>query len=167
MTFSLRFECSSDLGAIAEVVSAAFVGHPRSDGSEPRIVERLRALGHLTHSIVAQQEGQVVGHVAFSRVSLVPGGQGWYGLGPLSVHPRQQGRGVGSALVARGLEEIQASGAAGCVVFGSPAFYGRFGFRLSTLMRYGGGPATHFLIQAFNGLEPRATVHYSQAFGEA
>ncbi len=100
MTVALRFERESDAAAVAEVVRAAFRGNPHSRGSEPRIVDRLRELGHLTHSVVAQDEGRVVGHVAFSRVDLSAADGDWYGLGPLSVHPRQQGEGIGSALVA-------------------------------------------------------------------
>lgn len=164
---SLRFERASDVPAIAEVVRAACRGHRRSDGGEPGIVDRLRALGHLTHSIVAQQDGCVVGHAAFSPVALSPSVGGWYGLGPLSVHPLWQGKGIGSALMARGLDELQAAGAAGCVVFGNPAFYGRFGFRSCARLRYLGGPASLFLSLPFKGTVPRATVTYSTAFVDA
>jgi len=164
MSAALRFERASDIAAIAEVVRAAFRGHPHSRGGEAGIVDRLRALGHLAHSIVADAEGHVVGHLALSRVDLSPVVEGWYGLGPLSVLPMRQGTGIGSALVSRGLDDLRAAGAAGCVVLGHPAFYGRFGFRSCETLSYRGGPAWKFLALAFRGAVPHATVAYSAAF---
>jgi len=164
----LRPEQACDVAVIDEVVRAAFAGHPHSDGSEPAIVRGLRAAGDRRLSLVALTQGQVVGHAAFSPVTLAPAAPGWFGLGPVSVQPRHQGQGVGSALVRRGLDVLRAENAAGCVVFGNAAFYGRFGFRAHEQLTYPGGPEPLFLALAFGGgAVPRATVRYAAAFGAA
>ena len=163
----IRLEQACDVDAIDETVRAAFAGHPHSDGSEPAIVRRLRAAGDLGVALVALTQGRVVGQVAFSPVSLTPAAPAWYGLGPLSVHPLHQGRGIGSALVRRGLDVLRAAGAGGCVVFGSASFYRRFGFRAHEQLTYPGAPAPLFLALAFDGAVPRATVRYAAAFDAA
>jgi putative acetyltransferase len=161
----IRFEVATDAPSIAKVVEDAFRGHPHSDGSEPRIVTRLRTDGDLSISLVAEVAGEVIGHVAFSPVSITPAVAAWYGLGPLAVHPVHQSRGIGSALVLRGLSELQAAGAAGCVVFGNAAFYGRFGFRSCPGLVYPHGPKERFHARAFEGTVPIGVVAYSAAFG--
>jgi putative acetyltransferase len=108
-----------------------------------------------------------VGYVAFSPVAIAPHVAAWYGLGPLAVHPLHQARGIGSALVHRGLSDLQAAGAAGCVVFGNPAFYGRFGFQSSSTLVYPHGPRELFLARAFGGTVPTGIVTYAAAFGAA
>lgn len=167
MSRLIRLESAADTAAILNVVEAAFRNHPHSDGSEPRIVTRLRAEGDLSISLVAEVENEIVGHVAFSPVSITPVVAAWYGLGPLSVHPMHQSRGIGSALVLRGLGELQAAGAAGCVVFGNAGFYGRFGFRSCPRLVYPHGPMELFLAMAIEGTVPIGIVTYSAAFGPA
>jgi putative acetyltransferase len=124
----LRPEQPGDESAISAVTEAAFTGHPHSDGSEVGIVERLRGAGALTISLVAEDAGQIVGHAAFSPVTIADGTTGWFGLGPVSVQPGRQREGIGSALIRAGLEQLRQAGAAGCVVLGDPAYYGRFGY---------------------------------------
>ncbi|NLH48983.1 MAG: N-acetyltransferase [Myxococcales bacterium] len=60
-------------------------------------------MGALTISLVAEEEGKVVGHVAFSPVTIADGSESWYALGPVSVLPELQNRGIGSALIRQGL----------------------------------------------------------------
>src|SRR5690606_18603384 len=114
--------------AIHTLVAAAFDGHPHSDGSEPAIVDRLRADGDLTISLVAEDGGEIVGHIAFSPVTISDGNEGWFGLGPVAVAPQRQREGIGAALIEHGLALLRERGSAGCVVLGDPAYYGRFGF---------------------------------------
>lgn len=163
----IRLETRTDISAISNVVESAFRGHPHSDGREPEIVNRLRADDVLTLSLVAESEKEVVGHVAFSPVMIAPFVTGWYGLGPVSVHPIHKSRGIGSALVLRGLSELETFGAAGCVVFGNPAFYGRFGFKSYPGLVYPHGPKELFLARAFRGTVPEGSVSYSAAFNVA
>ena len=101
---AIRPETAADVDAIDRITRAAFQHHPHSDQTEHLIIVRLRAAEALTLSLVAEQDGQVIGHAAFSPVTFSDGSAGWYGLGPIAVAPRHQGQGVGSALVQQGLD---------------------------------------------------------------
>jgi putative acetyltransferase len=86
----IREERADDREAIRTLTARAFEGHPHSDGSEPRIIERLREQGALTLSLVAVTDDGVVGQVAFSPASSSDRLPSWFGLGPLSVSPEIQ-----------------------------------------------------------------------------
>lgn len=160
----LRPECLDDMADIGAVTAAAFEGHPHSDGSEPRIIERLRSAGVLTLSLVAEKEGEVVGHVAFSPVTFSGGEQGWFGLGPLSVRPDMQGQGIGSRLVREGLRRLQENGAVGCVLVGEPAYYRRFGFGTERDLQTPGVPREYLLARPLNGPVPSGIVAFHPGF---
>lgn len=121
----IRNEVPADAPAIAAVTAAAFRSAEHSSGTEQHIVGALRDAGQLVVSLVAEEHGQVVGHVAASPATLSDGTAGWYGLGPVSVLPGHQGRGLGTLLVTRCLAELRARDAAGCVVLGEPGYYAR------------------------------------------
>jgi predicted N-acetyltransferase YhbS len=149
---------------IAAITSAAFGLATQSGGNEAAIVDALREAGALTVSLVAEEQGRVVGHVAFSPVR-VDGAEGrWFGLGPVSVLPERQRAGIGSALIRAGLERLRASGADGCVVLGDPAYYARFGFVSDPAVTYGGGASDHFRRLVFAGAAPVGDVAYHPAF---
>ncbi|MGH8206028.1 MAG: GNAT family N-acetyltransferase [Steroidobacteraceae bacterium] len=78
---------------------AAFLNAPHTSHTEHLIVDELRRTGNLTISLVADAAGSVVGHVAVSPVRVSGRASGWFGLGPISVMPERQRRGVGSGLV--------------------------------------------------------------------
>lgn len=160
----VRPETASDAAAIRAVIDQAFEGHPHSDGSESDIVERLRTTGRLSLSLVAEVDDQLVGHVAFSRVTWDGAGD-WYGLGPVAVSPGSQARGVGRALIDAGLGRLRAADTAGCVVFGDPDYYGRFGFGPDERLVYEGAPAGYFMALAFGRVEGCGAVRYDPAFG--
>ena len=98
------------------------------------------------------------------RLRIADAEGGWYGLGPLSVAPAWQGRGVGQALVQDGLRALEALGAAGCVVLGDPAYYGRFGFESDLALRYGPEPSPYLQRLVLRGAPPRGEVRYDPAF---
>lgn len=160
----LRPERPGDEAAISAVTAAAFEGHPHSDGSEPQIVARLRAAGVLTLSLVAEEEREVVGHVAFSPVNFSGGEQGWFGLGPISVRPDRQGQGIGSNLVREGLRRLQEDGARGCVLVGEPAYYRRFGFRTEHDLTTPGVPREYLHALPLNGPVPSGIVAFHPGF---
>jgi len=160
----VRPEREGDCAAISAVTTAAFAGHPYSDQTEPLIIERLRAAGALSHSLVAEDEGEVIGHIAFSPVTITPAVNGWYGLGPVSVRPDRQGRGIGSELTRRGLERLRDAGAAGCVVVGEPEFYGKFGFRNEADLVFPGCAPQYFMALTLSGAMVSGTVAYHPAF---
>ena len=74
-----------------------------SNHTEQFIIEALRSARALTVSLVAEVDGIVVGHIAFSPVTMSDGTSAWYGLGPVSVHPEYQRNGIGKALIQEGL----------------------------------------------------------------
>lgn len=151
---------------IARVITEAFAGHPHSDGSEAAIYERLLADGETGTSYVAVGRlRRIVGHIVFSQVRIDGRLCGWCGLGPLSVLPGWQRRGIGSALVEEGLADLRRAGWNGCVVLGEPAFYGRFGFRHDPRLVYPGPPPGYFQRIVLSGPEPHGEVSYARAFG--
>ncbi len=125
MTPDIRPERPGDADAIAAVVTEAF-GRP----DEARLVDSLRAAGALSLSLVAAYDDEVVGHVAFSPVTVSgnPDGLAVWGLAPLAIVPLHQKAGIGRLLVKAGLDQAEAMGARAAVVLGDPAYYGRFGF---------------------------------------
>ena len=151
--------------AITALIEEAFASAEHSDGTEAQIVERLRKASALTLSLIAEDDGEIVGHVAFSPVTVNGQAAGWFGLGPVAVRPDLQRKGIGDALVSEGLANLVAYGAAGCVVLGDPKYYGRFGFATKPSLRFPGPPAEYFQALAFGGDVPSGTVAYHPAFG--
>ena len=164
--WTIRPEQKGDEAAISALTTAAFATAAHSNGTEAVIVERLRDAGELTLSLVATNEaGLLVGHVAFSPVRIADGSENWFGLGPISVLPTCQGQGIGAALIREGLGRLEEHGAAGCVVLGEPAYYGRFGFAHDPMLTYPGPPADYFQRLVLCGDAPSGVVSYSNAFG--
>lgn len=161
---TLRPEAVSDAAAIEAVTVAAFRNAPHAAHTEQFIVAALRKAGQLTVSLVAELGGEVVGHVAVSPVTLTDGSPDWFGLGPISVLPEHQARGIGSQLVQEALQALRHRGASGCVLVGDPGFYRRFGFRPEASLTYPGVPAEYFLVLAFGAAAPRAEVTFHEAF---
>jgi putative acetyltransferase len=119
---AVRPERPADRAAIHALVAGAF-----PTDAEARLVDLLRASARLAVSLVAVDAGEIVGHVAFSPVT-VAAGAGGVGLAPLAVAESRRGRGVGGVLVRAGLDACRAAGWRWVVVLGEPAYYGRFGF---------------------------------------
>src|SRR5690242_30480 len=116
----IRPENSTDISAIRSLVTAAFRDAPRSQGNEADIVDELRIGGALTLSLVAEHEGKIVGHAAFSPVTVNAQDVGWFGLGPVAVLTAKRRCGLGAGLIEAGLKGLEKLGARGCVVLGDP-----------------------------------------------
>ncbi len=160
----IRPESLSDLPAISRVTAAAFRTASCANPTEEFIVGALRKAGKLTVSRVAIQDDEVVGHVAASPITLSGEAGSWYGLGPVSVLPTHQRRGIGSALIMDALLALSGSGASGCVVLGSPTFYERFGFQATAALTLPGVPPENFMAVAFDSSLARGIVSYHEAF---
>jgi putative acetyltransferase len=160
----LRPETPADVQAIHRLTAEAFRSAPHTSGTEAFIVDALRHAGALTLSLVAEEAGLLVGHVGLSPVEVSDGSSGWYGLGPVSVLPSHQGRGIGSALVRDALARLRAMGASGCVLLGEPAYYGRFGFEADPALVLAGVPPAYFQVLAFNGVVARGEVKFHPGF---
>jgi len=163
----IRPEEVADHAAIAELTAQAFAPVEHSNQTEPAIIAGLRAAGALSLSLVAEDQGELIGHVAFSPVTIGGRDLGWFGLGPVSVHPDRQHRGVGGALIRAGLDRLRAQGAAGCVLLGEPAYYRRFGFENDDALRYEGAPSEYFMRLSFGRDVPAGAVDYHAAFDGA
>jgi putative acetyltransferase len=118
---SIRDERPGDEAAIRAVVAAAF-----GREAEAMLVDEVRAIGVGLCSLVAVDGGRIVGHVLFTPATV--GARDAALLGPLSVAPAHQGRGVGAALVRAGVARMAERGAGAVVLVGSPGYYSRFGF---------------------------------------
>ena len=161
----IRSEAPADADAITSVTIAAFLTLEISQHTEQFIVKALRAAGALAVSLVAELDGRVVGHVAFSPVVLSDGTPDWHGLGPVSVLPAHQRQGIGKALIRQGLARLQAMGARGCCLVGHPDYYRKFGFRNLDQLAHAGVPPEYFLALSFDGHWPQGAVAFHEAFG--
>lgn len=161
----VRPEQPGDVTAIAAVTAGAFAGAAHSDGSEPAIVERLRAAGALAVSLVALDDEAIIGHIAFSPVTFSSGESDWYALGPVSVSPEHQGRGIGTQLIRDGLKAIKDVHAGGCVLLGEPAYYSRFGFLSGAGLTCPGLPPEYLMALPLRGQVPSGILSFHAAFG--
>lgn len=161
---ALRDERAGDGDAIADLIQRAFAAMAVSRHNEHRIVAALRAAGVLTVSIVAEHTGVIVGHCAASPVTVSDGSGNWYGLGPVSVLPEFQRRGIGTTLVRDTLDRLRAHGACGCVVLGHRAYYERFGFDVVPGMSLDGYAGHNFVGLRFGPQTPRGVVNYHASF---
>jgi len=166
----IREESSEDIPAIYRINQAAF-GRPQ----EALLVDRLRKEKAIIHSLVAEEKGELIGHVLFSPI-MVQSESGVVvvacALGPVAVLPDRQKEGIGSMLIEAGINLCRRAGYPAMFVLGHPSYYPRFGFR----------PASHFDTscayavpeEAFMALELQeaalnsvsGVVHYHSEFND-
>ena len=158
----IRQARTADHAAVAQVNDLAF-GQP----AESALIARLRAEGDVLFELVSENGGTVDGHILFSRL-WADRPEMYAALAPMSVHPRRQGAGVGSALVRTGLALAREFGARGVLVLGHPAYYPRFGFAAETAARvaapYAGSPAFMALALEGGAFDAPLAVIYPEAF---
>jgi putative acetyltransferase len=162
----IRPERPDDESAVRAVNEAAF-----GRSTEADLVDRLRLDGAVIVSLVAEQDGLLVGHVLFSRISIesAAGPLPSAALAPLAVLPANQRRGIGGRLVDFGLGSLRRQGERSVLVLGHPHYYQRFGFSIdSARMLIVPFPAEAFMAlemvpDALRGI--RGAVRYPAAFG--
>lgn len=160
----IRSEKDTDITAITEVTVAAFKTLEISNHTEQFIIEALRASGALTLSLVAEVDGRVVGHIAFSPVTISDRTLNWYGLGPVSVLPRYQRQGIGKAMIQEGLSRFKDMNAQGCCLAGHPDYYRKFGFKNISGLQHKGVPQEVFFALSFDGHTPYGSVFFHEGF---
>lgn len=160
----IRPETAADRAAIHDLTRRAFLGKRYSDGTEPDLIDALRAAGALAVSLVAEQNGVIVGHIALAPALAEDGSSGWYSLGPISVEPRHQRRGIGRDLIREGMERLVARGAAGCVLIGDTNYYPRHGFVPRPELAPAGEPAEHYMVRPLAPLAPETCVSFHPVF---
>lgn len=161
---SLRPAAPADYAAIAAVVDAAF---DSSNHGEAAIVAGVRAEGRVLVELVAELDGEIVGHVLFSRMRCDPD-RFFAGLGPLAVAPAHQSTGIGSQLARAGIEACRALDAEAIVVLGHPPYYPRFGFSAEAAQKiaspFAGRPAFMAMALKPGALDAPIKVDYPAAF---
>jgi putative acetyltransferase len=126
MNVEIREERPEDIAAIRELNRNAF-----GRDQEANIVDALRASGNTLLSLVATLNGQVVGHILYSPISIA--GSAWgAALGPMAVSPEYQRQEIGSKLVEAGNLRIKGAGHPFIIVLGHAHYYPQFGFVLAS-----------------------------------
>lgn len=160
----IRREKPSDIETITEITKVAFKDHSFSQQTEHFTIRDLRAADALTISLVTEIDGRIVGHIAFSPVTVSDGTPNWYGLGPVSVLPEFQGCRIGTAMVNNGLALLKSMESRGCALIGLPTYYERFGFKHYPQLFHEGAPQEVFVAKSFFGIVPNGAVEFHQAF---
>jgi putative acetyltransferase len=163
MSIAIRSERLEDAQRIHELNIAAF---PAAE--EARLVDRLRADGDLVLSLVAEEDGAIAGHVGFSRMGVDDEGM-WHdavALAPVAVRPAHQRKGIGTALIERGLQALREQGEALVFVLGSHDYYGRFGFDVTEAAAFACAYAGPYfqLLRLSDGGPLSGRVQYAAAF---
>jgi len=161
----IRPAAPDDYAAIRAVTIAAF---DTSSGDEAGIIEGVRAEGRDLVELVAEIDGEIVGHILFNRMRTDPP-LPVAGLGPLGVAPAHQSTGIGQALSRAGIEACRAAGMEAIVVLGHPPYYPRFGFSTEAAAKiaspFAGRPAFMAMALKPGALDAPIKVDYPAAFG--
>jgi putative acetyltransferase len=155
-----REERQHDQKAVFQVVSSAF-----AQLAEAQLIEKLREGGDIVVSLVAEEDGQVVGHVLLSRMDAPFRA---LALAPVSVIPTRQRSGIGSALIERAVQRARNDGWAAIFVLGDPSYYERFGFSAEAATGFSSPYAgRHFMMLRLWPSLPATTgeLRHAPAFG--
>ena len=163
----IRSEQPADIAAVRAVNGAAF-----ETSTEADLVDALRTEAHPIVSLVAEENGAVVGHILFSPVTLLGHADlKVMGLAPMAVLPGQQRQGIGSALVRAGLQRCRELGCDAVVVLGHAGYYPRFGFvpasRFGIASEYDVPEDVFMALEIKRGVlrDKSGTARYHAAFG--
>ena len=164
----IRAEAKGDRPAVRAINVEAFERQAEAD-----LVDALRDQAEPIVSLIAEQEGKIVGHIMFSPVVLIGHPElEIMGLAPMAIAATHQRRGIGAALVRAGVEQCTALGFGAVVVLGHPTYYPRFGFvpttRWNIRCEYEAPPEAFMAIELQAGyLDGQAgTIRYHPAFAD-
>lgn len=177
MGVSIRAEKKEDQHQVRRIIELAFKNVEGSDQSEGALVARLRASDAFVPelSLVALSDQEIVGHILFTRISIVSDNEVFenvLALAPVSVHPIHQGKGIGGLLIEKGHEIAQKLGFKGVVLLGHENYYPRFGYEPASnfgIKAPWDVPDRNYMVKALaaDGLVPvTGTVRYASAFFE-
>jgi putative acetyltransferase len=153
---NIRDENSQDWNAVYQVVTSAF-----GQSAEAKLVGELREAGDSVVSIVAEEDGEIVGHVLLSKMDApFPA----LALAPVSVIPTRQRSGIGSALIKSAVNRARSEGWAAIFVLGDPNYYERFGFDREAASGFTSVYAGHhFMVLKLSSSLPATTVELRHA----
>lgn len=133
MDFTIRQEQTEDYSAVHKTVELAFKDVEESDHSEPFLVDKLRLTDAFIPelSLVAEADGEIIGHILLTKVEIVSEKESVpsLGLAPVSVLPQYQRKGVGSALIREAHKRAAELGYGSVVLLGHKDYYPKFGYR--------------------------------------
>ncbi|MFT4590066.1 MAG: putative acetyltransferase [Limisphaerales bacterium] len=166
MELIVREEKESEIGGIDAVLRDAFPGD-----DEAKLVRALRANGNATLSLVAEEGGEIVGHILFSPMRNAAGEvyEKGVGLAPMAVRGHRQRQGIGKQLIEASLRRLKAAGFGFVVVLGHLDYYPKFGFRradeLGIENEYGVG-AEFMILELDEGAAAgvKGLIRYSEEF---
>jgi putative acetyltransferase len=131
----IRPEDPEQFPRIYDLVKIAFQTAKVSNGKEQDFVNQLRSSRNYIPelALVAEENGQLVGHIMFTRTNIVNGGNRFeiLLLAPVSVALVYRNRGIGSKLIKEGFRLAGEMGYSSVILVGDPAYYHRFGFKAS------------------------------------
>ena len=160
----IRPERPGDEDAIHALTARACETIPFTSGTHRAFIGGLRGSGNVALSLGAEQDGRVVGHIAFSPVRIGDVSSGWFGLGPISVLPELQKRGIGKLLIREGLDRLKERNAKGCALIGDPDVYRSSGFTSDGALVYEGVDAKYVQWIAFSAEKPSGHLTFARAF---
>ena len=159
LAYTIRDEQPTDVDAIAAATEDAFLDSSiPGERNEHLLAAALRQAGGLAVSLVADLEGEIIGHIAFSPITINDHASTWYSLAPVSVVRRYQLKGIGTALINQGLDRLRSLGAGGCILVGHPSYYPRFGFVHPGTLLFEGVPAEAFFGMSYTDTWPQGRV---------
>jgi putative acetyltransferase len=164
MTIRIRHETDDDEHGVRRVNLATFPTAQEAD-----LVTALHEDGDSEISLVAEDEGTIVGHVMLSRMAVEGDGRQYraLGLAPVAVMPNRKSEGIGTALIDRAMRLAEARGEEIVFLVGEPDFYRRFGFSADAAAPFASpyaGP--YFMAKAFVPLPRSGKADYATAFSE-
>jgi len=164
----IRPEGPEDIDTVREVNIAAF-----KQSTEADLVDKLRHNCADAISLVAEDEGRVVGHILFTPAK-ISGAASGMGLGPIAVTPGRQGEGIGSSLVEHGINVLRERGCPFVIVLGHAEYYPRFGFELASAhglkCQWAGVPDEAFMVLILDDdamKDVSGVAEYRNEFNEA
>lgn len=134
--FTIVTNCADYAAEIAAVTREAFAREYGSGDGEVALIDRLRADGDVVVELAALADGEIVGDVLFSRLTVEPATLKIAALAPVSARVDRQKSGIGSALIREGLARCKALGFDAVTVLGDPGYYERFGFTSEIAQRF-------------------------------
>jgi len=172
---TLRKETTDDHDAVRTLTVDAFAHSEFGHNGEAELIDTIRAASVNQLSLVACSDGEIVGHILFTPVTISTSLHDVHGMGlaPMSVAPQHQKTGIGSLLVTNGLERLLADACPFVVVLGHPDYYSRFGFQpaapFDIFHGFSGIPQEVFFIRSLsiNTMKqmPDGRAYYLPEFG--
>ena len=163
---SIRPESKDDHTGVSELLQLAYVHSPYRHHNEHQFVETLRFEKALDVALVAHLDGDVVGYIALSKITVDRRDIGWYAIAPIAVNPKLQAKGIGARLINAALDRLALKNANGVVVLGEQSFYGKFGFTTEHGLRLVGQHPDYVLALDFNESAPMGDIAFHFAFDQ-